>query len=124
MAQSVGLNAFAAVFTVSDVAASLGFYLGRLGFCEHFRLGDPPSYAILERDAVSLHLMSTSEAPESCGRSSIYVFAADVDRLHEELQALGCPIEVPPTDFFYGMREMSVRDLDGNRITFGQEATG
>ena len=123
MASPVRLNAFAAVFTVADVAASLGFYLGRLGFREHFRLGDPPSYAIVERDAVSLHLMPASEAPESRGRSSIYVFVADVDRLHGELQALGCPIEVPPTDFFYGMREMSVRDPAGNRITFGQEAS-
>jgi len=30
---------------------------------------------------------------------------------------------VPPTDFSYGMRKMSVCDLDGNRITFGQQAT-
>jgi uncharacterized glyoxalase superfamily protein PhnB len=65
--------------------------------------------------------MPASEAPETLGRSSIYVFAADMDRLHAELQAMGCPIELPPTDFFYGMREMSVRDPDGNRITFGQE---
>ena len=122
MASAVKLNAFAAVFTVRDVGASLGFFLGRLGFREHFRLGDPPSYAIVERDAVSIHLMPASEAPESRGRSSIYVFVADVDRLHGELQALGCPIEAPPADFFYGMREMSVRDSDGNRITFGQRA--
>ena len=122
MASPVKLNAFATVFTVGDVAASLGFFLGRLGFREHFRLGDPPSYAIVDRDAVSIHLMPVSEAPESCGRSSIYVFVTDVDRLHTELQELGCSIEVPPTDFSYGMREMSVRDLDGNRITFGQPA--
>jgi uncharacterized glyoxalase superfamily protein PhnB len=50
------------------------------------------------------------------------VFVTDVDRLHIELQDLGCPIEVPPTDFSYGMRETSVRDPDGNRITFGQQA--
>jgi catechol 2,3-dioxygenase-like lactoylglutathione lyase family enzyme len=124
MTQPVRLNAFAAVFTVGDVAASLGFFLGRLGFREHFRLGDPPSYAIVERDAVSLHLMPATEAPETRGRSSIYVFVADVDQLHAELQALGCPIEVPPMDFFYGMREMSVRDPGGNRITFGQEVKG
>ena len=124
MAAPVRLNAFAAVFTVADVGASLSFYLGRLGFREHFRLGDPPSYAIVARDAVSLHLTPASEAPETCGRSSIYVFVADVDRFHAELQAVGCPIEVPPADFFYGMREMSVRDPDGNRITFGQEVKG
>jgi catechol 2,3-dioxygenase-like lactoylglutathione lyase family enzyme len=120
MAPPVSLNAFAAVFTVGDVAASLGFFLGRFGFREHFRLGDPPSYAIVERDAVSIHLMPASEAPETRGRSSVYVFVTEVDRLHTELQGLGCPIEAPPADFFYGMREMSVRDPDGNRITFGQ----
>jgi uncharacterized glyoxalase superfamily protein PhnB len=49
------------------------------------------------------------------------VFVTDIDRLHSELQDLGSPIEVPPTDFSYGMREMSVRDPDGNRITFGQQ---
>lgn len=122
MAAPVSLNAFAAVFTVGDVAASLGFFLGRLGFREHFRLGDPPSYAIVERDAVSIHLMPVREAPETRGRSSIYVFVTDVDQLHTELRDLGCPIEVTPADFFYGMREMSVRDPDGNRITFGQPA--
>lgn len=123
MAPPVSLNAFAAVFTVGDVTASLGFFLGQLGFREHFRLGDPPSYAIVERDAVSIHLMPASEAPETRGRSSVYVFVTEVDRLHTELQGLGCPIEAPPADFFYGMREMSVRDPDGNRITFGQPAS-
>jgi hypothetical protein len=60
------LLAFAAVFTVSDVGRSLEFYLNRLGFHEFFRLGDPPSYAIAERDAVSLHLMPASqEAPRA-----------------------------------------------------------
>jgi catechol 2,3-dioxygenase-like lactoylglutathione lyase family enzyme len=117
----VKLQAFAAVFTVGDVGRSLPFFCDRLGFREHFRLGDPVSYAIVERDAVSIHLMPASDSPETLGHSSIYVFAADVDALHAELQALGCAIEVPPADFVYGMREMSVRDPDGNRITFGQE---
>jgi predicted enzyme related to lactoylglutathione lyase len=115
------LLAFAAAFTVSDVGHSLQFYLGHLGFHEFFRLGDPPRYAIVERDAVSLHLMSASQEVRGLGRSSIYVFAADVDALHDELRALGCEIERAPVDFDYGMREMSLRDPDGNRITFGQE---
>jgi len=115
------LVAFAAVFTVSDVGRSLGFYLRQLGFRESFRLGDPVSYAIVERDAVSLHLMPASQDARGLGRSSIYVFATDVDDLHKALQAQGCPIEAAPADYPYGMREMSVRDPDGNRITFGQE---
>lgn len=117
------LTAFAAVFTIGDVARSLEFYLGVLGFREHFRLGDPVSYAIVERDAVSVHLMPSSRDAYGFGRSSIYVFTAGVEELHAELQANGCPIEIAPTDFPYGMREMSVRDPDGNRITFGQQVT-
>jgi uncharacterized glyoxalase superfamily protein PhnB len=116
------LHAFAAVFTVGNVGRSLEFYVARLAFREHFRLGDPIEYAIVERDSVSIHLMPASQAPGSLGRSSIYVFAEDVDRLHDELQRRGCPIEIAPTDFSYGMREMSVRDPDGNRTTFGQES--
>ena len=115
------LVAFAAVFTVSDVGASLTFYLERLGFHECFRLGDPPSYAIVECDAVSLHLMPAGQDSRGLGRSSVYVFAADVDALHEALLAAGCPIDSAPADYDYGMREMSVRDPDGNQITFAQE---
>ena len=68
------LVAFAAVFTVSDVARSLKYYLNRLDFREFFRLGDPVSYATVERDAVSLHLMPATQDARGLGRSSIYVF--------------------------------------------------
>src|SRR5437879_12592425 len=102
MASPVKLNAFAGVFTVGDVAASLGFFLGRLGFREHFRLGDPPSYAIVERDAVSIHLMPASEMHDTRGRSTIYVVVTDVDRRPTELQDLGCPLAAPPAAVLHG----------------------
>jgi catechol 2,3-dioxygenase-like lactoylglutathione lyase family enzyme len=117
------LQAFAAVFTVGDVGAGIAFYVERLGFRIHFRMDDPPDYAIVERDAVSLHLMPAERAPASRGQSSIYVFVADVDRLHAEMKGRGAAIETAPTDYAYGMREMSVRDPDGNRITFGREVS-
>jgi predicted enzyme related to lactoylglutathione lyase len=113
--------AFAAVFPVADVGRSLAFFVERLGFGVEFKLGDPPEYAIIDREAVSLHLMPAARAPETRGHSSVYVFVADVDALHRELDGRGAPIEVAPTDFDYGMREMSVRDPDGNRLTFGCE---
>ena len=120
-AAPIKFTAFASVFTVADVGRSLAFYLDRLGFIEEFKLGDPPTYAIIERDMVQLHLMPASDSPETRGLSSIYVFAVGVDALHAQLAARGCPIESAPQDYFYGMREMSVRDPDGNRLTFGEE---
>jgi uncharacterized glyoxalase superfamily protein PhnB len=115
------LRGFSAVFTVRDVAASLTFYQERLGFVVEFKMGDPPSYAIIESGSVSLHLMPASQDAAALGLSSIYIYARDVDGLHRDLVARGCPIEVAPEDFFYGMREMAVRDPDGNRITYGEE---
>jgi catechol 2,3-dioxygenase-like lactoylglutathione lyase family enzyme len=117
------LAAFASVFTVTEVASSLRFFIDRLGFKIHFQMDDPPTYAIIERDSVSLHLMPSSQEARGLGRSSIYVFVAGVDALHDELRGRDCPIERAPENYFYGMREMSVRDPDGNRITFGQEVT-
>lgn len=121
MAGQGRLTGFSAVFTVRDVAASLAFYVDRLGFAAQFAMGDPSTYAIIERETVSLHLMPASQDPAGLGRSSIYVYVDDVDALHAGLVAMGCPIEIAPEDFFYGMRETSVRDPDGNRITFGAE---
>jgi catechol 2,3-dioxygenase-like lactoylglutathione lyase family enzyme len=116
---SARLTAFAGVFGVSDVETALAFYRDRLGFAVQFRMGEPASYAIVERGAVSLHLMPEGQDPAALGRGRLYVFVDDVDALHAGLVAAGCPIEVEPTSFGYGMRECSVRDPDGNRITFG-----
>jgi catechol 2,3-dioxygenase-like lactoylglutathione lyase family enzyme len=113
------LTGFSAVFTVRDVPASLAFYRDRLGFRLQFGMGEPPAYAIVERDAASLHLMPASQDPAGLGTSSIYIYVDDVDALHAGLVAMGCPIEIAPEDFSYGMRETSVRDPDGNRLTFG-----
>lgn len=115
------LQSFSSVFAVRDVGLSLVFFMEKLGFQVEFRMGDPVEYAIIERDMVSLHLMPASRDPAALGQARIYVFTSGVDALHEELRALGCPIEMAPKDLAYGMREMSVRDLDGNRLTFGEE---
>jgi catechol 2,3-dioxygenase-like lactoylglutathione lyase family enzyme len=115
------LLSFSSVLAVSNVGRSLAFFMDKLGFRVEFRMGDPVEYAIIERDMVSLHLMPASRDPAALGQARIYVFAAGVDALHEELRALGFPIEVAPKDLSYGMREMSLRDPDGNRLTFGEE---
>lgn len=59
----VKLTAFASVFTVAEVAPSLRFFTERLGCIVDFQMGEPPTYAIVERGAVSLHLMPKSQDP-------------------------------------------------------------
>lgn len=118
------LRGFSAVFTVADMTSAIAFYRDRLGFFVQFRMGEPPTYAIIENDPVSLHLMPATQDAAALGLSSIYVYVQDIVGLHDDLVGRGCPIEVAPRDFAYGMREMSVRDPDGNRITYGQDSGG
>jgi uncharacterized glyoxalase superfamily protein PhnB len=42
----------------------------------------------------------------------------DVDRLYEELSARGALVQLPPTDQTWGIREMGIRDWDGNVLGF------
>lgn len=114
------LTSFAAIFAVADVPASLAFYERHLGFAARFTLGTPATYAIIERDSVELHLMPAGQGGQPAGQASLYAYTEGLDSLHRALLARACPIEVPPQDFPYGMREFSVRDPDGNRLTFGQ----
>ena len=65
------LTAFAAVFTVKDVAKGIDFYVERLGFKIEFKYGEPVQYAAVERDQVSIHLMPVTQSPNTLGLSSV-----------------------------------------------------
>jgi uncharacterized glyoxalase superfamily protein PhnB len=58
---------------------------------------------------------STSERREV----DLYIQVNDVDELHEDLKDR-VEVRVGLNDTFYGMREFTIRDLNGFWITFGQ----
>jgi len=116
----IALRRLAAVFVVADVAASLDFHVGKLGCAECLRVGNPPDYAAVERGALRLDLMPAARAPAARGQGQVHVMVSDVDGLHAEFAGKGGAVEVPPTDFSYGLREFSLRDPDGNRLTFAK----
>jgi catechol 2,3-dioxygenase-like lactoylglutathione lyase family enzyme len=77
----------ATTFQVSDLADSLAFYPGTLGFSERFRFGD---YAGVEHGEVQIHLFSpASTNKRQVGQGSIYIFCDDVDAYYAELIAKG-----------------------------------
>jgi uncharacterized glyoxalase superfamily protein PhnB len=47
-----------------------------------------------------------------------FFWVTDVDQLHEELAARGAVVQLPPTDQTWGIREMGIRDPDGNVLGF------
>lgn len=109
------------VLHVSNMAAAEDFYCRELRFRTEFEVPEPtrrdPSYMGIVRDAASLHLSSHSGDGVIGGVA--YLLVESVDRLHEELLRNGVRIHLEPTDQTWGMREMYVRDPDGNSIRFG-----
>lgn len=100
---------------VGDLTAALDFYTGTLGFREDWRWGDPPVHAGMRFGDAEIHLSGTDPNP---GGKWLYFVVEDVDALHELYRERGVDIVHPPTDREWDMREMPVRDLVGNEMTF------
>lgn len=101
---------------VSDVAAATEFYLKQLGFQPGFTWGDPPTIAGVNLGNAQLFLESGTPCPTGC---SVYFVVGDADELHEFHRSSGVEIVEPPGDREYGIRDYTVRDLYGYRLSFG-----
>jgi catechol 2,3-dioxygenase-like lactoylglutathione lyase family enzyme len=101
---------------VADIAGAVDFYTRVLGFHGGALQGDPPTFAGVELGQVSLHLIPGTPNPAGC---SVYFVVGDADELFRFQQAGGATIVSPPTDRPWGLREFTVRDRDGYRLTFG-----
>jgi|GEM_PF-142452 len=103
------------VLPVQDLAKSLEFYRDRLGFAVAFEFGP---YAGVEREGIEIHLSEEQSPPVTCR-----VAVRGVDELYEQMQQQQVihpdePLATQP----WGMRQFSVLDPNGNRITFAQPA--
>ena len=109
------------VIAVSDSARAEDYYCRVLGF-QKMSAYPPdatrpdPRYLALARDGVWLHLQSYK--PQRAGMTDAFLWVTDVDRLYEELSARGAVVQLPPTDQTRGIREMGIRDPDGNVLGF------
>lgn len=125
MSESCKVLEVAPVLRVSDAQRSAEWYRDRLGFSIDFLWPEasdtePPRYAIIRRGEATLHL---SRAEGSTAMTSMaYVFVSDVDALAAELEQRGTAVDEGPRTLDYGMREIDLRDPDGNGLTFGQGA--
>lgn len=108
------------VFSVRDVPASVAFY-ERLGFRTVY-LSPPHDYALLKRDAAELHVRRADEpVPQAAFMRPDDIDAFDAEVAALGLPAAGVPARAPAQDKAWGMREMTVTDLDGNVIRASQE---
>ena len=107
------------VLHITDMQRSLAFYRENLGFSTS-TWGEPPTFAIVQRGAVSLALAVTAKPPV-VDRSTwaAYIYVADVDAIHAELAAHGANAEQPETRP-YNCRDFTIDDPDGHALGIGQ----
>lgn len=121
------------VFHVSDVDASLRFYMDQLGFSSPWRYEDDGKahVAQVDRQGCSLILASTwaRTSPEKIGKGLIFISlnveppthqaaTAALDALRAELTARGVLVK----DGSWGYRLLVVDDPDGNQLFFNYPA--
>lgn len=111
----IELRRVIAVLPAKDVAASVAFYKHKLGFSQLFDMG---VYAGIGRGPIELHL--DGAAPST--PISVRIDVGGVDALYAEIdRGIVKPDETLETKP-WGMRQFSVLDPAGNRITFAEAA--
>ena len=104
---------------VSDIPAAVEYYVRTLGFRKAFTWGEPPSFAGVNLGEVQMFLGKGTPAPSS-ETAAAYFLVGDADQLYQFHRANGAEIAEPIDDRPYGIRDYTVRDLNGYYLVFGQ----
>jgi len=108
------------VLRSADYPRARAFWTG-LGFRVAEEGGDPPRFGIFKRDAATVFVDAWHGGdPEPHRGWRVYFHTPDVDALATAFRAAGAEV-AGPRDTVYGMREVTLRDPDGNLLCFGQD---
>jgi len=113
------------VLHVTDVEASLRFYIDRLGFRRAWHFEEDGNTFVAQVDRQGCALILCSQWPEKVGKGLMFISLnvepvireaaiAALDALRTELEAKGAPVK----DGWWGYRLLVVNDPDGNQLFF------
>ncbi len=104
------------ILYVSDMEAAFDYYVNRLKFIKAWDWGEPVTFgSVYFGKRVELFFCHQGQGNPGSWMS---IFIKDVDAYQKIIQEAGADIVYGPVDEPHGMREMHVRDLDGNIIRF------
>jgi len=116
-------------FIVSDLKASIAFYVDKLGFEVLFIGPDgDPFWTIVGRENVSIFLKAIdpdlkpipNHTRHKWARWDAYIFATDADILFEEYRSRGVRFHQPLKDDDDNLHGFEVADADGYILFFGR----
>ena len=110
------------ILHVTDVAASLLFYVNQLGFTSPWRYDEDGRTHVAQVDRQGCALILADTWPEKIGKGLMFISlnaepetqVAALDALRAELEAKGVPVK----EGSWGYRLLVVDDLDGNQLFF------
>jgi len=110
------------VLHVTDVEASLRFYVNQLGFTSPWRYDEDGRAHVAQVDRQGCALILADTWPEKIGKGLMFISlngepetqVAALDALRAELEAKGVPVKKGS----WGYRLLVVDDLDGNQLFF------
>ncbi len=103
------------ILRVENMPAAVRFYVDELGF-ENASWGTN-DFTSVTRDGTGIYLCRGSQG---MGKAWIWVGVDDVEALHQQYQARGLKIRLPPTKYSWAL-EMQIEDPDGNVLRLGSE---
>jgi catechol 2,3-dioxygenase-like lactoylglutathione lyase family enzyme len=117
------------ILNVTDVEASLGFYVNRLGFTSPWRYDEDGRAHVAQVDRQGCALILAKTWPEKIGKALTFVSlnvepatpeaaTAALDALRAELEAKGVAVK----EGSWGYRLLVVDDPDGNQLLFNYPA--
>jgi len=117
--RGIDLGHVTPILRVADLRASLDYYVHSLGFRAAFQSPNSGDaiFACIFRGHCTLFL---SVGDQGHFGSWVWLYAKDVEALHQEFRAAGAKIRNPPTNYSWAL-EMQVEDLDGNVLRFGSD---
>jgi uncharacterized glyoxalase superfamily protein PhnB len=114
-AVSATLGGVVPILRVANLAASIDYYVERLGFTLQWR-AEP--VASVRRDGASVMLCEGDQGQPGMW---LWLSTSDVDALYEELRGRGAHLRHSPTNYPWGSRECQVSDPDGHVLRFGSD---
>jgi uncharacterized glyoxalase superfamily protein PhnB len=117
------------ILNVTDVEASLSFYVDCLGFTSTWRYDEDGRAYVAEVDRQGCALILAKTWPQKIGKALIFISlnverptteagTAALDALRTELEAKGVPVK----EGSWGYRLLVVDDPDGNQLMFNYPA--
>jgi len=113
--QPQGLRQALPALPFDNVPVAVAYYRDVLGFHINYQQAD---LGVMDRDAITVLLIARTTEHKGIGSFEIYV--SDADALYEEFSAKGASILGPPVSRPWGLRDFTLIDVEGNRITFAQ----